>query len=177
MGPQITVYPRWVHLNAVLILTPLPKVEQALISKHSASPFFDLFPLKVDLSSITQVTWHFISFTKSISLVLDSPNSVLTHPVSVMFPRTVVIFVSFQYLNPRSSIFPHRSLWINPRITKALIQSPSPLTTIIHRSRLSNYLTPCVPQAIIDLIWCLGLISLVGSRSGSPPLLSWTQTT
>ena len=28
-----------------------------------------------------------------------------------------------------------------------------------------------------DLIWCFGLISPVGSRSGSPPLLSWAKTT
>ena len=53
--------------------------------------------------------------------------------------------------------------------------SPDPSTESYCRSRVFEHLTYL--KVCFDLIWCLGLISPVESRSGSPPLLSWTRTT
>ena len=55
--------------------------------------------------------------------------------------------------------------------------SPDPSTESYCRSRVSEHLHLKYLKVYFDLIWCLGLISPIGSRSGSTPLLSWTQTT
>ena len=58
----------------------------------SASPKLSLLPFSFP-TFIDKLSY--LSFAESVSLVLDSPNSVLAHPVTVTFPKTVVIFISF----------------------------------------------------------------------------------